>query len=76
MIPRLKKDVRISQLYHNDIAFLGNSFPLQINVQAQFSEGEKVQLSVWEEQNQLHQEVLLVSDSYQRFQSRCAIIGR
>ena len=64
-----QKDVRISQLYHNDLAFLGNSFPLQINVQAQFCAGEKVQLSVWEEQNQLYQEVLLVSEAYQRFQT-------
>ena len=64
-----QKDVRISQLYHNDLAFLGNSFPLQINVQAQFCVGEKVQLSVWKEQNQLYQEVLLVSEAYQRFQT-------
>lgn len=64
-----QKDVRISQVYHNDLAFLGNSFPLQISVQAQFCEGEKVQLTVWEGQHQLHQEELLVSESYQRFQT-------
>ncbi len=65
-----QKDVRISQIYHNDIAFLGNSFPLQISVQAQFSEGEKLELSVWEGQQKLHQEELIVSDSYQRFQTQ------
>lgn len=64
-----QKDVRFSQIYYNDLAFLGNIFSLQISVQAQFCEGEKVQLSVWEGQNQLHQEELVVSESYQRFQT-------
>ena len=65
-----QKDVRISQLYHNDLAFLGNSFPLQISVQTHFCVGEKVQLSVWEGQTQLHQEELIVSEEYQRFQTQ------
>ncbi len=65
-----QKDVRFSQLYHNDLAFLGNSFPLQISVQTQFCVGEKVQLSVWEGQTQLHQEELIVSEEYQRFQTQ------
>lgn len=63
-----KKDIYISQLYHNDLAFLGNTFPLQISIQAQFCEGEKVQFSVWEGQTQLYQEELIVLDAYQRFQ--------
>ena len=68
-----QKDLRISNLSHNDIAFLGNSFPLQISVQAQFCEGEKVQLSVWEGQTELYQEELIVSDVYQRFQTQVLI---
>lgn len=70
-----QKDVLISQLYYNDLAFLGNSFPLQISVQAQFCEGEKVQLSVWEEQIQLHQEELIVLDPYQRFQTQVQLLA-
>ncbi len=65
-----QKDVRISQIYHNDLAFLGNSFPLHISVQAQFCEGEKVQLSVWEGQTKLHQEELIVSEPHKRFQTK------
>ena len=65
-----QKDVRISQLYNNDIAFLGNSFPLKISVQAQFCAGEKVQLSVWEGQTQLHKEEFIFSEVYQRFQTQ------
>lgn len=64
-----QKDIRISKLYHNDLAFLDNSFPLKISVQTQFCAGEKVNLSVWEEQNLLFQELLLVSEANQRFQT-------
>ncbi len=64
-----QKDVRISSLYNNDIAFLGNTFPLQVSVQAQFCVDEKIQLSVWDGQIQLHQEELVVSEEHQRFQT-------
>tara|TARA_B100000683_G_scaffold37094_3_gene32516 strand:+ start:4997 stop:7012 length:2016 start_codon:yes stop_codon:yes gene_type:complete len=64
-----QKDIRISKLYHNDLVFLGNSFPLKISVQTQFCAGEKVNLTVWKEQNLLYQETLLVSEANQRFQT-------
>ena len=64
-----QKDIRISKLYHNDLVFLGNSFPLKISVQTQFCAGEKVNLTVWKEQNLLYQETLLVSETNQRFQT-------
>ena len=65
-----QKDLRISNISYNDIAFLGNSFPLKISVHAQFCKGEKVQLSVWEGQTELHKEELIVSDVNQRFQTQ------
>ena len=65
-----QRDVSINKINCNDLVFLGNSFPLQISLQAQFCSGENVQLSIWEGQNQLYEEDIVVSDDYQRFQTR------
>ncbi len=42
----IRKDVKINRLIHNEIAFLGNEFPLQMEIQATKAAGETVKVEV------------------------------
>ncbi len=65
-----RKDLLISNLTHNDLAFLGNTFPIEISGQSQFCKGEKIQLTVTKEQEQLHNEEIILTKSFQRFRTK------
>lgn len=65
-----RKDLLISSLTHNDLAFLGNTFPIEISGQSQFCKGEKIQLTVTKEQEQLHNEEIILTKSFQRFRRK------
>lgn len=42
----LQKDLRINNVRHNDLAYLGNSFPLLIESECVFARNEKISLSI------------------------------
>jgi hypothetical protein len=62
-----QKDVEISHVFHNELAFLGNEFPVNVSVQTAYCKGEKTQLSVWEGSTLLHQEEVLIEQDQQLF---------
>ena len=42
-----RKDVRIDNVVNNDIAFLGNTFPLEISLASDIIKDEKSELKIW-----------------------------
>ncbi|MEO9531069.1 MAG: hypothetical protein ABJG68_06145 [Crocinitomicaceae bacterium] len=52
------KDVKVDYIKHNDIAFLGNDFPVNINIAQTKCQGEKVKVSVYQENKLLKEEVV------------------
>jgi len=43
-----QKDIELTAVSYNEIAYLGNSFPIEATVLTQFSKGETLELSVYE----------------------------
>ena len=43
-----KKDLELSNISYNDLAFLDNTFPVRTSVLARFCSGETVEVSIWE----------------------------
>lgn len=62
-----QKELEISLVAHNDLAFLGNNFPLEVSVQATFAKGENSRLSVWEGNRLLHEEMFDIDKEQQLF---------
>ena len=59
------KDVIVTKALCNDIAFLGNSFPLEISLAFQKCIGEKIKLAVWNNNKELYSKMITVkSDDY------------
>ena len=46
-----RKDLLISNLTHNDLAFLGNTFPVEISGQSQFAKEKKYNLQLPKNKN-------------------------
>lgn len=62
----LVKDVRLDEVNHNDIAFLGNEFPVEIALSETKCEGETVTISIYEGDKLIKQEkVTFTSDQDQ-----------
>ncbi len=57
----VKPEVSIIKVKQNDIAFLGNTFPLEVAVLAKECEGEKVQFSIWRKGKKLHSQEFIIS---------------
>ena len=49
----VKKDLMIKKIIHNKIAFKGNKIPVEINVQANGCEGEKVTVNLTDEKGKI-----------------------
>ena len=64
----LNKDVSIVKVKQNEIAFLGNTFPLEIAIAAQQCEGENIQVNIWYKGKKIHTEKLLITtnDDYKK----------
>lgn len=62
-----QKELEISLTAHNDLAFLGNNFPLEVSVQATFCKGENSKLTLWEGSRLLHEESFSVEKEQQLF---------
>ena len=62
------RDVNITKVLKNEIAFLGNTFPLEINFSAQQCKGERIQVEIWCKGKKIHAEDRAIStnDEYQK----------
>lgn len=56
----LQKDLELTNVSYNDLAYLDNSFPIKASVLAQFSKGETIEVSLWEDELLLDKKESLV----------------
>jgi len=57
----IKKDVSIAKVLQNEIAFLGNTFPLEIAVAAEKCSGENIQVNIWNNGKKIHSEKIAIN---------------
>ena len=64
----IKRDISIAKVLKNEIAFLGNTFPLEITLSAQQCKREHIQVEVWNKGKKIHAEDRIIStdDEYQK----------
>ena len=64
----IKRDVSITKVLKNEIAFLGNTFPLEIVLSAQQCTGEHIQIEIWNKGKKIHTTDRIISndDDYQK----------
>jgi len=64
----LNKDVSIVKVKQNEIAFLGNTFPLEIAIAAQQCKGENIQVNIWHKNEKIYTEKIAISsdDDYEK----------
>ena len=64
------KDITIDNVVKNDIAFFGNKFPVNIEVNSKFAKGEQSRLTIWNKGVKLHEEVLsfINDDDFKKIQ--------
>ena len=61
----LSKDVSITKIRKNDIAFLGNTFPLEVTINTQQCKGQVIDVNIWNKGKRVHTEkVAIVSDDH------------
>tara|TARA_B100001741_G_scaffold311815_2_gene313741 strand:- start:2321 stop:4348 length:2028 start_codon:yes stop_codon:yes gene_type:complete len=56
-----KKDLELTSVSHNEIAYLGNSFPISTTVLSQYSKGERLEVSIYEEDVLLEKKEKLIN---------------
>lgn len=56
----IKKDIILKEVKHNKLAYLGNTFPLVIDVQGKKSNGERTILTVTHKGKQIHTETITI----------------
>ena len=44
----VKKDLELTSVSYNEIAYLGNSFPISVTILSQYSKGERLEVSIYE----------------------------
>lgn len=57
----IKKDVSIAKVLQNEIAFLGNTFPLEISIAAEKCSGENIQVNIWNNGKKIHSEKIVIT---------------
>ena len=60
------RDLKIDAVNHNDIAFLGNEFPVEIVFAGTKVKNEKVQISVYQKDKLLHKEDFKFTDDFEQ----------
>ena len=55
------KDVRIDNILKNDIAFLGNTFPLEISLASNVNKNENSKLKIWNNGVKVYEEIITFS---------------
>ena len=63
----IKKDLELSNISYNQIAYLGNSFPIEATVNSKFCEGETIQLSLWDDKLLLQKKEYLISKNNESY---------
>lgn len=63
----LVKDARIADVIHNDIAFLGNDFPIEVSVSQSMCKGEKAVVSIFDGDQLVKQERVAFSEDESQF---------
>ncbi len=56
------KDIRIDNVLKNDIAFFGNTFPLEISLASSLTNDENSKLKIWNNGEQVHEEIVMFSE--------------
>ena len=64
----IKRDISIAKVLKNEIAFLGNTFPLEITLSAQQCKGELIQIEIWNKGKKIHTEdrIIYSDDEFQK----------
>ena len=64
----IKRDISIAKVLKNEIAFLGNTFPLEITLSAQQCKGERIQVEIWNKGKKIHAEdrIIYSDDEFQK----------
>ena len=64
----IERDVSITKVLKNEVAFFGNFFPLEINFSAQKCKGENIKVEIWNNSKKIHTEDIIIStdDEYQK----------
>ena len=64
----IKRDVSVTKVSKNEIAFLGNNFPLEITLSAQQCKGENIQIEIWYKGKKILNENRIIStiDEYHK----------
>ncbi|MDC3306160.1 hypothetical protein OAV36_04460 [Flavobacteriales bacterium] len=64
----VNKDVSIEKVKQNEIAFLGNTFPLEIAIAAQQCKGENIQVTILHKRKKIYTENVLITtdDDYEK----------
>jgi len=57
----IKKDVSIAKVLQNEIAFLGNIFPLEIAIAAEKCSGKNIQVNIWNNGKKIHSEKIAIT---------------
>lgn len=60
------RDVKIDGVNHNDIAFLGNEFPVEIVFAGTKVKGEKVQISIYQKDKLIHKDDYKFVDDFEQ----------
>ncbi len=60
-----QKDLMIADVFYNDMAFLGNNFPVKLKIKADYLKGEKSRLSVSRDKEVLYSEDLELSSDHE-----------
>lgn len=58
----VRKDARINDVNYNELAFLGNDFPVEINVQAYKCNKQQLKLEIYKDNTIIDQHSLIVND--------------
>ena len=56
------KDIRVDNVLKNDIAFFGNTFPLEISLASNLTVNENSKLKIWHNGTLLHEEIISFSE--------------
>lgn len=64
------KDVKVLRVRHNEIAFLGNKFPIDVSLSMQKVKGEKIDVSIFNKGVKLYSEKINIqsNDEYKKIQ--------
>ncbi|MGC6428740.1 MAG: hypothetical protein ACON4Y_05480 [Flavobacteriales bacterium] len=60
-----EKDVSINYLFHNDLAFKGNTFPLNVNVKSSFYKGRKTKVNILNKDKLIDSKEILINSDEQ-----------